>query len=244
MLVRRKISLLLILITLITCFSFIIVNASSTHSEGEVYEENGKTYKIVNGTPYEVDSGSGSDQSITDQFNNYSSTTTPDSDTMTQVGGKITNTAGTIISVIIYLIFALTAFTTACDLLYIAIPPIRPYLYDGGSEARYGSSNANLLGRNGSWTQMANHHDMAVANQRQGQANAYAQRAQMQAAMGDAAGARHSMNMANLNQQGANRRARWANEDMVNQQRSDNTRGELNQQAMTNAQNRAIQNSK
>jgi hypothetical protein len=243
MLVRRKISLLLILITLITCFSFIIVNASSTHSEGEVYEENGKTYKIVNGTPYEVDSGSGSDQSITDQFNNYSSTTTPDSDTMTQVGGKITNTAGTIISVIIYLIFALTAFTTACDLLYIAIPPIRPYLYDGGSQAKYGSANANLIGRNEAWTQMANH-DMAVANQRQGEANAYAQRAQMQAAMGDVNGARHSMNMANISQDGANRRVRMANRDMAGQQWSDNWRSEANQRTMQNAQNRAERNSR
>jgi hypothetical protein len=90
---------------------------------------------------------------------------------------------------------------------------------------------------------MANH-DMAVANQRQGEANAYAQRAQMQAAMGDVNGARHSMNMANISQDGANRRVRMANRDMAGQQWSDNWRSEANQRTMQNAQNRAERNSR
>jgi hypothetical protein len=120
-------------------FFYITVNATYV-------EEDGKTYQIIDGQKYLVDHGSGDDQSISDAFSNYTDTTKPDSEQMTKYRGSITSTVGVVLSVIIYLIFALTVFTTACDLLYIAIPPIRPYLYNptGSSNNSVDSINGNM----------------------------------------------------------------------------------------------------
>lgn len=115
---------------------------TSTHQEGEVYQgEDGFYYKIIDGKPYKVEGGSGSQGSISDEFKNYSSTTTPDGETMQKVNTKVSSVTGTAISVIMYLIFAFTGFTTACDLLYISMPPLRSVLCpaNGGYANGYSS---------------------------------------------------------------------------------------------------------
>lgn len=181
-------------------------------------------------------------ESITDVMRDFSDENKPDEDTMNEYVPIITAKAGTVISVIAYLILAGLSFTTACDLLYIAFPPIRPYLYDGaGHTSGVGSANAHLVGRNETWTGMANN-NMNKANMYNNQAQAYAQRAQQQAMMGDTSGARHSANMARLNQDSANRQVRHARDNMGMQQWSDNWRSSHNQDAMARAQHRAEEN--
>lgn len=124
---------------------------TSTHQEGDVYQgEDGFYYKIIDGKPYKVDDGSGSKGSITDSFKNYSDTITPDGETMQKVNTKVSSITGTAISVIMYLIFAFTGFTTACDLLYISMPPLRSVLYpvNGGySSNTMGAMNNSNMAR-------------------------------------------------------------------------------------------------
>ena len=75
-------------------------------------------------------------ESITDVMRDFSDENKPDEDTMNEYVPIITAKAGTVISVIAYLILAGLSFTTACDLLYIAFPPSRPYLYDGAGHTQ------------------------------------------------------------------------------------------------------------
>lgn len=67
--------------------------------------------------------------SITDVMRGYSDTTKPVESDVEKVTGGIVPKLGTLTSVIMYAIFAMTFFTTACDLAYIALPPLRPFLY-------------------------------------------------------------------------------------------------------------------
>lgn len=78
------------------------------------------------------------DDSITDVMGDWGNRNKPDSDTMNTANSWIGSHLGVLLSVIIYLIFALTFFTTACDLAYIAVPPLRPFLYSGGSDSQTG----------------------------------------------------------------------------------------------------------
>lgn len=163
-------------------------------------------------------------------------------DVMAEADKHITSFAGTITSCIIYLIFALTGFTTACDLLYIGVPFLRPYLYDGDlGQNMNGSANANLIGRNMGWTASAMG-NMANANRHGANAQGYQQMAQQKAMMGDMRGARHAMHMANSENSMANRQMQWANRNMNEQAKSDAWRAQHNQDAMQRAQRRANNN--
>lgn len=132
---------MLLLLLMLSCSAPIFATDAS-HQEGEVYQgDDGKYYEIINGKSMEIDNGSGSDGSIADVFKGYSKTTKPDSEVMADVRKNITSPLGTLISVIMYLIFAFTAFTTVTDLAYIAIPPIRSILCpaNGGNANGYSS---------------------------------------------------------------------------------------------------------
>ena len=51
-----------------------------------------------------------------------------DADSMAAGKRNVNYFAGTIISIIVYIIFAMLGFTTACDLVYLSIPSMRPIL--------------------------------------------------------------------------------------------------------------------
>ena len=96
-------------------FAFpIVVMASEEVPEG---------YTVVNGN----ENGSLADAFRTTKEQNNENI---NANIMAEADKHITSFAGTITSCIIYLIFALTGLSTAIDLLYFAVPTIRPYLYD------------------------------------------------------------------------------------------------------------------
>lgn len=76
-----------------------------------------------------IDSGQDTGE-ITDIMGNWSSMNNPDEETM-QEGTKVINsTVGYVLTVIIMVFFAGLTLTTATDLLWIGVPPLRPILYD------------------------------------------------------------------------------------------------------------------
>ena len=147
---------------------------TSTHQEGEVYQgEDGFYYKIIDGKSYKVEGGSGSQGSITDVFKDYSSTTTPNGETMQKVNTKVSSVTGTAISVIMYLIFAFTGFTTACDLLYISMPPLRSVLCPANEGSMMGSAYNGNMTRTPLLNQQAGNIEMdgaGIANGKNGSA--------------------------------------------------------------------------
>lgn len=240
-----KLKYYLVLFTLIFIVSTpsIYATQNNMYQEGQIYQDpdNGKYYQIIDGKPYEIDKGSIDDGSISDAFKDYSSTTNPNAEVMTQVNETIVTPIGNITSFIIYIIFAMTAFTTVCDLLWIAVPPLRNYLYNGVVTNNIGSANANLLGRNTEWTNMAQR-NMAQANQYNMNAQAYQQQAQTLAAMGDIQGAQSAMRRANGQAQLAQQQQNFARSNMQGQARSDAWRAQANQRTMESAQKRAENN--
>ena len=168
--------------------------------------------------------------SITDVMNGWSDNNTPDSEAMNTGGAKITKTAGIVISVIIYVFFAMTAFTTACDLLYITVPPLRPLLYSNPS-GRDNINNVNVYRKTAAGQSAAQWQSMA--NNSAAMAQQHMNNAQVLASQGDFRGAQHQMNMANFEQESANRRQRYANENATEQAINDanfvaETRREVN----------------
>lgn len=241
----RKVSYFLLFLTLIITLNIPVLYATqeNVYQEGQVYQDpdDGKYYKIIDGKPYEVDTGSSGEGSIADAFMNYSSTTTPDADVINNLNKNVVTPIGTITSFIIYIIFAMTAFTTVCDLLWIAVPPLRSFLNDGVVTDNIGSANANLLGRNTEWTNMAQR-NMAQANQYNMNVQAYQQQAQNLAAMGDMQGAQSAMRRANGQAQLAQQQQNFARSNMQGQARSDAWRAQANQRTMESAQKRAENN--
>lgn len=241
----RKVSYFLLFLTLIITLNIPVLYATqeNVYQEGQVYQDpdDGKYYKIIDGKPYEVDTGSSGEGSIADAFMNYSSTTTPDTDVINSLNENVVSPIGTVISFIIYIIFAMTAFTTVCDLLWITVPPLRSFLNNGVVTDSIGSANANLLGRNTAWTALAQN-SANKANQHNMQSQVYAQQAQNLAAMGDRAGAQRAMYRANSEARMAQNNANWANHHMQEQAKSDAWRAQANQRTMESAQKRAENN--
>lgn len=96
--------------------------------------QNDKVYQLIDGQLYEYVNGNS--QSIMDVFKNKPGSERPDSEVMGRTNDFISKTIGVALSVIIYVFFAMTAFTTACDLAYIGVPAVRPLMYEqGGSWA-------------------------------------------------------------------------------------------------------------
>lgn len=107
--------------------------------DGKVYTyQEDKVYQLIDGKLYEVVNGN--EQSIIDVFKAKPGSERPDGEVMSQVQDGIGKTVGLALSVIIYVFFAMTAFTTVCDLAYIGVPPIRSLLYENAG----GSANANI----------------------------------------------------------------------------------------------------
>lgn len=187
---------------------------------------------------------SSDEMDIFDVMNEYGQHNDVDSRVMTEATSGLQNTAGRLMSAIIYLLFAMVGFNTAVDMLYISVPFLRPYLYDGNvGKDKVGMANANLIGRNEYWTQAANN-NMARANMHANNAQAYQNIAQQRAMNGDMNGARRAVNIANNEANLANSNVRHANENMNMQAWSDNWRAKSNQNTLQRAQNRAEQNSK
>jgi hypothetical protein len=65
---------------------------------------------------------------LTDVMDGMGSQEVPDNGLLSEATSGITEFAGILISVLIYVFFALMALTTAIDLLYIVFPPIRKIL--------------------------------------------------------------------------------------------------------------------
>lgn len=140
----RRVSVLLSLM-LVLCMSVPVFAASvdamtddNTYIDeaGNVYTyQDDKVYKLVDGELYEVVNGS--QQSIIDVMKEKPGSDVPDAEVMGEATGLVGSTIGVALSVIIYVFFAMTAFTTACDLTYIGVPAIRGFLYERPS----GSAN-------------------------------------------------------------------------------------------------------
>lgn len=109
------------------------------------------------------------DDSIADVMDDWGNRNKPDSETMNTANGWISSHFGVLLSVIIYIIFALTFFTTACDLAYIAVPPLRPFLYSGGSDSQTGSNSSVFHGTTDG--QVANNMQQRQANEAQARQN-------------------------------------------------------------------------
>lgn len=110
---------------------------------GNVYTyQNDKVYQIIDGKPYEVVTGSS--QSIIDVMKQKPGSDKPDAEIMGQAQGVIGQTIGLALSCIIYVFFAMTAFTTACDLAYIGIPSVRSLMYEPSQQ----SGSMNMYGNN------------------------------------------------------------------------------------------------
>ena len=90
-------------------------------------------------TATEVDRGSNGRTSITDEIQDFSKTNKPDQKKMDKYVPAITRVAGTITSFIIYIIFAFLGFSTACDLVYMAVPFLRSYMYQGSEQSQGGT---------------------------------------------------------------------------------------------------------
>lgn len=99
-------------------------------------------------TEYPIDNGSGSDQNITDVMTDWGDRNKPDGETMEYVSSYSQSTIGVVVSVIVWIFFALIAFTTACDLAYIVLPFTRTFLDNTSSNSQQGmmQQGMNLQG--------------------------------------------------------------------------------------------------
>jgi len=109
-----KISLVLLMFS-----TFLILNINRVEAFNQTYTEYNDEYDLLD--------------AMKDQAT-YNSTV--DTETMDKASTLTNRLFGTLTSCIVYAIFALSAFTTACDLLYIAVPPIRTFMYNpsGGQQ--------------------------------------------------------------------------------------------------------------
>lgn len=71
------------------------------------------------------------DQSLSDAMRNYQKETNPEEKSMQQAQKELVSPIGTITSVIIYILFALTGLQTAVDFIYIGVPFTQGFLYGG-----------------------------------------------------------------------------------------------------------------
>ena len=71
-------------------------------------------------------------ESITDVMGDWGNTNNPDGETMQEATSWVSKYLGTALSVLLYVIFALTTLVTAIDLAYIGLPMTRTFLYTGG----------------------------------------------------------------------------------------------------------------
>lgn len=140
---------LLVLFLAMLTLGVVFVNAASVGNmtdentyiseDGKIYTyQDDKVYQLVDGELYEVVNGN--EQSIIDIMKQKPGSEVPDAEIMGQANSLVGSTIGVALSVIIYVFFAMTAFTTACDLAYIGVPGVRSVLYDGAGS----NSNANL----------------------------------------------------------------------------------------------------
>lgn len=112
---------------------------------GNIYTyQNDKVYQLIDGQLYEVVTGNS--QSIIDVFKHKPGSDKPDSEVMGRTNDFISKTIGVALSVIIYVFFAMTAFTTACDLAYIGVPAVRPLMYEQGGAGAAASGQGQVQG--------------------------------------------------------------------------------------------------
>lgn len=162
----RRVSILLSLM-LVLCMSVPVLATSvdamtddNTYIDeaGNVYTyQDGKVYKLVDGELYEVVNGS--QQSIIDVMKEKPGSDVPDSEVMGEATGLVGSTIGVALSVIIYVFFAMTAFTTACDLAYIGVPAIRGFLYErssGSANLHSSAMQSGAVGQYGNQNQLGN----------------------------------------------------------------------------------------
>lgn len=162
----RRVSVLLSLM-LVLCMSAPVFAASvdamtddNTYIDeaGNVYTyQDDKVYKLVDGELYEVVNGS--QQSIIDVMKEKPGSDVPDAEIMGEATGIVGSTIGVALSVIIYVFFAMTAFTTACDLAYIGVPAIRGFLYErpsGSANLHSSSMQSVAVGQYGAQNGLGN----------------------------------------------------------------------------------------
>lgn len=72
--------------------------------------------------------------SVTDYLKGYTPVTQENMDKASSFSQPIVNFIGMLVGFILVITTALVGFITALDLLYIAAPPVRTFLYDGGGQ--------------------------------------------------------------------------------------------------------------
>lgn len=162
----RRVSILLSLM-LVLCMTVPVLAASvdamtddNTYidEDGNVYTyQDDKVYKLVDGELYEVVNGS--QQSIIDVMKEKPGSDVPDAEVMGEATGIVGSTIGVALSVIIYVFFAMTAFTTACDLAYIGVPAIRGFLYErpsGSANLHPSAMQSGVVGQYGAQNGLGN----------------------------------------------------------------------------------------
>lgn len=148
---RGVITVLLVLVLSVPVFAASVDRMTDENSwvgeDGGIYTlQDGVTYKMVNGqleyvsgpSQATVDDGL---QSITDVMQQRPGADTPDANAMWKAQSLIGRTIGVALSVIMYIFFAMTFFTTACDLAYIGVPPIRALLYEPSNGGQVTDTN-------------------------------------------------------------------------------------------------------
>lgn len=117
---------------LVFCMVFLVFSGVVYASESEPYQkDDGRWYKMVDGVEYQVVTGN-EGGSLKDAISGAKSSghlNEEDGKTVSQIGGHMSSALGNVTSFLIYVIFAFCFVTSATDILFISVPPLRPTLW-------------------------------------------------------------------------------------------------------------------
>lgn len=101
---------------------------------------------LCSGLTINVYASDNGDYGLTDVMKDMSdNNSTADGEVLEQVTSPFTQVVGTLLSVFVYLIFALQFCWTALDLIYVSIPVSRNYLYKKQLEGQEQDSNTKVV---------------------------------------------------------------------------------------------------
>ena len=122
---KRKLRVFCLLLVLLTSMCSMSVCAKSLM---------GQYNAAKNAQESSTEVSDGDNNSINHIMKTWGKSNNPDKQTMQEGTTYVNNTFGTLLSVLIMIFFAGLTFTTVTDLLYIGVPFVRPYLYNGENQ--------------------------------------------------------------------------------------------------------------
>lgn len=137
---RVSIFLLTALIMIgVVCVNFVITSPVNVYATGveDFLDEN---------TGNDSNSSSSDSSALGDWIKNQQGMSNEQFETATKVVSPVTNFFGYIVGGIVALIFGAIFVITALDLLYLAIPPVRGFLYQPGTDGTGAMTNGAMMG--------------------------------------------------------------------------------------------------